>query len=105
MILKSYLSGLMMSNFSQFEGIVEILIPNLEVFPTDCLKEQVFNQVNDNEMIGKTYSFCALVLVPLNDAWAEYTGEEFGGETNNTSDNTFRYPGLKPCRIDYIVRN
>ena len=54
-------------------------------------------------MIGKISSLYVLVLVPLNDAWAEYTGEEFGGETNNTSDNTFRYPGLKPCRIDYIV--
>ena len=42
-------------------------------------------------------------IVPLKDAWAEHTGEDFGGETCETAQNSFTIPGSKSKRIDYIM--
>ena len=42
-------------------------------------------------------------IVPLTDAWVEYTGDLWGGETNETPDNSFKTTGTKSKRIDYIM--
>ena len=42
-------------------------------------------------------------IVPLKDAWVEHTGEDFGGETCETAQNSFTIPGSKSKRIDYIM--
>ena len=42
-------------------------------------------------------------IVPLNDAWLEFTGDIWGGETNETPENSFTYSGSKAKRIDYIM--
>ena len=42
-------------------------------------------------------------IVPLNDAWVEFTGDVWGGETNETVDNSFTPTNGQPKRIDYIM--
>ena len=43
-------------------------------------------------------------IVPLNDAWVEFTGEPFGGETNEIKENSFTpLSKSKAKRIDYIM--
>lgn len=42
-------------------------------------------------------------IVPLNDAWVEFTGEPFGGETNEIKENSFTPSKAKAKRIDYIM--
>lgn len=44
-------------------------------------------------------------IVPLSDSWAEFTGDIWGGETNETVDNSFTCNAgqPQPKRIDYIM--
>ena len=42
-------------------------------------------------------------IVPLNDAWVDFTGEPFGGETCETKENSFSPDNTVPKRIDYIM--
>ncbi len=42
-------------------------------------------------------------IVPLNDAWAESTGDLWGGETNEASDNSFTPQSGQAKRIDYVM--
>jgi sphingomyelin phosphodiesterase 2 len=42
-------------------------------------------------------------IVPLNDAWAEHSGDVWGGETSEITENSFTGAGGKGKRIDYIM--
>ena len=42
-------------------------------------------------------------IVPLNDSWVEFTGDLWGGETNETAENSFTYNAAMAKRIDYIM--
>ena len=42
-------------------------------------------------------------IVPLNDSWVDFTGDLWGGETNETPENSFTYNVAMAKRIDYIM--